>query len=112
MTYKRPEFKTVTIASGESTSEPIYVWDRVLANVRIPATFDGTAITVVAGTSPTDTFKPLYADDAEVSIDVAGDRIVAFVGEEAAAVASCVWIKLVSNQTEQGDRELVVTLKG
>lgn len=111
MGYNKPETRTATIASGATTSDAIDLGDYTLAALHLPAAFTGTAITVTTAPTLTGTYQALYADASAVSLAVAASRTVAPVGDEADAIASVRFIKLVSGSAELAARTITLTLK-
>jgi hypothetical protein len=104
--------KTVTIASGGTTSEAIRMDNYAFAGLILPGTLTSTACTFTVSDTATGTFVPL-ADGAgnHISITVAASHAIAITGTAAEALAMWAYVKLVFGSAEGGARQVVCCLK-
>lgn len=110
--YKRPETRSVTIASGGTTSDVIPVQDYVITGVIIPAAITSTTLTFTACATKDGTFMPVYDSDGnQVSLAVAASRAIGLSGAEADALAPFQWIRVVMGSAELAARTLSLALK-
>lgn len=100
--------RTVTIASGGTTSEAFDVSGELLAGIICPAEFDGTTITFTASDEPAGTFLACYATDGTaISVTTAASRHVLL---EPQTFAGARFIKLVAGTAQTGDTEVTLVL--
>jgi hypothetical protein len=112
MAYKKPTSRTITVASGGTTSAAFGVGDYIIAGLQTPSALTSTAITFTGSTEPSGTFVPVYDSDGnQVSLSVSTSRGVGLSGSESDAVAAWPWLKLVCGSTELGDRSFIFSLK-
>lgn len=97
---------TLTIASGQTTSDAIDLGSMGLVGFLMPSAFTGTSITFTGAFSDSDTYTALYnADNNAFSITVAVDRYYMlnpadFIGTR--------FVKFVSGSSEGAERTLKV----
>lgn len=104
----RASSTTVTIASGQTTSQAIDVGEWLIAGIRTPAALTGTTMTFTGATKEAGTYLAIR-DSAGTAISVtvsADDHIVI----EPQTFAGVQWIKLVSGSSEAADREITLVL--
>lgn len=100
----------VTIPSGQTTSAAFRLGGHRIGAIRTPAALTGTALTFTTSDSEAGTYLPVWTDSAAVSLVVAASRHIAMGVDEANAIASCDWLKIVSGSTEAADRILSVVI--
>jgi hypothetical protein len=107
-----PKIKTVTVASGQQTSNAFNVGAGVVSGLLLPSSLTSTAITFTAADSQDGTYKAVYDSDGnQVSFTVAASRAVGAAGSEIDALAPFEWFKLVCGSAEGGDRTIQVIVK-
>lgn len=100
---------TVTIASGQTTSEAFRAGAYSRVSLQFPAAFTGATVTFEAAQHQTDTFVAL---PATVVMVVAASTIVPAADFATLhGLAAVEWLKIVSASAEAADRTIVVHLK-
>lgn len=112
MTYKRPETRTLTIASGASTSNVVDLGDYAVAGIYLSAaltsaTFGFEAALTLAGT--TQTVKDSEGNTLSVASAAAG--AVGLSGAEADALAPWRFVRLKTASNEDAARTIYLVLK-
>lgn len=101
--------ETVSIASGQQTSDAVDTRGMVLVGVRMPAAFTGTALTFVSGESFAGTYQDVYnSAGTALSATVAASRTVIFNPTDLAGLQ---FIKLKSGSAEGADRTITLILR-
>lgn len=112
MSYKKPETRTVSIASGGTTSDMIPLGDYMLAGIITPSALTSTAITFTASDTKDGTFVAVYDSDGnQVSLTAAASRAIGLSGAEADALAPFQFVKVVCGTAEAAARTLTLCLK-
>lgn len=110
--YKRPETRTVTIASGATTSGVVGIGDYTIAGVHLTAALTGATIGFTAAPTSGGSYQTVKDSEGNaVSIASSAAGAVGLSGAEADAVAPWQWIKVVSASAEGADRTLTLVLK-
>lgn len=101
---------SMSIANGAQSSSAIDLKGFVLAGIKLPAVFTGTALTFEVSDAIDGTFQPLYdASNALVSMTVAQGRWYAV---DPANFQGVQFLKIKSGSAEGGARTLTVSLRG
>ena len=102
--------ENVNIANNDNTSSSCALVPNTLVGLRLPATFNGTAVTFLAGTDAraAATFSQLYVGGAALSVTVAAGKQIALNPSDFAGVIA---VKLVSNANESGAREIALVFR-
>lgn len=112
MGYVRPFTKSVTIASGGTTSEALPTSVGTILGFRTPATLTSTAVTFTGCATATGTFVPVYDSEGnQVSVTVTTSRGYTLSGSDADAILGHPFIKMVFGSAEGGDRSISVTIR-
>lgn len=110
--YKRPEIRTLTIASGQTDSEKISVGDYTVMGVFLDAALTGATCSFKAAPRRGDTFRAVKDSDGNtVSFASNAAAAIGLSGSECDAVAPWQWIQVVSASAEGADRTIVLVLK-
>lgn len=110
--YKRPETRTVTIASGETTSSVVGIGDYTIAGVHLGAALTGATIGFAAAPTSGGSFQTVKDSDGNtISLASNAAGALGLSGAEADALAPWQWIKIVSASAEAADRTITLALK-
>ena len=112
MGYIPPFTKSITIASGGTTSEAIPTYHGTILGFRTPAALTSTAITFTGSATATGTFVPIYDSEGnQVSVTVTTSRGYTLSGSDADAILGHPFIKFVGGSAEGADRSISVTIR-
>ena len=113
MASQRVKHAVIDISSSATTSEVIDLGSNQLFAIHLPAAFTGTALSFTVAPEVGGTYQALYDDAGDaISITVAQGTTVGLTGANAACLAACRFIKLVSNDDEAADRTVKLILGG
>lgn len=100
-------YPTATIAVGQTASEVVDLSGAELAGVFLPATFDGTTLTIQAAPAADGTFVTVQSAGADYTITTAASKYAPV--ENLAVTAGLQFIKIVAG-TAQSTTDTVLTL--
>lgn len=113
MASQRVKEALIDVSASATVSSIIDLGSNQLFAVHLPAAFTGTALSFTVAPQVDGTYQALYDDAGNaISITVAQGRTVGITGANAASLAACRFIKLVSNDTEVADRTIKLILGG
>lgn len=106
--------KTVTIASGATTSDAFDAQGYPSWGIILPSTYDGTALAIHVSDTLDGTYQALYDSDGNaISLVVAASRSIGLTGVDAQAVAAFRFFKLVAGTSQStSDTVITIVLKG
>lgn len=85
------------IANGASQTGPLDMHDRVITTIIVPSVWTAANITLLASSTQTGTFSPVYdAAGTELTISAAASRVVVIAPD---ATRGLKWVKLRSGTT-------------
>lgn len=105
-------YTPVTIASGQTTSDPIDLAGTDLCGIEFPAAMTGTTLKVQMASSFNGTYKTVQKDEVgggDYTITVTAGKYVPLIN--LAITAGLRFIKLVSGSTEAADRTIVIAAR-
>jgi hypothetical protein len=109
---RKPVVRTISIASGQTTSAEEDIQDYMVAGLITPSALTSTTITFQASNASGGTFVDVYDSDGnQVSLAVAASRAIGLSGAEADALAPFKWIKVVCGSAEGAARTIQLILK-
>ena len=112
MGYNKPRTMPATIPSGETTTGVIALLDGVMVGIQTPGTMTSTAFTFKTSGSPAGDYEDLYDSEGnQVSVAIAATRSYTLTTSEADAIAPWPYAKVVGDQAEGAERELVIVKK-
>lgn len=110
--YRKPTSRTVTILSGQTTSDVFEVGDYTLMGIILDAANTGATATFQACATRTGTFRAVSDSDGNVvTFATNAAAAIGLSGAELDALAPFQFFKIVSAGAEGADRTLTVVLK-
>lgn len=102
----------IDISADDDLSAAVDLGDNRLFALHLPAAFTGTAISFTVAPTVDGTYQALYDDAGNaISLTVAQGETIGITGANAAALAACRFVKLVSNDNEAADRTIYLLLR-
>ena len=102
----------IDISADDDLSSVIDLGDNRLFALHLPAAFTSTTITFVVAPTVDGTYQALYDDAGNaISLTVAQGETIGITGTNAAALAACRFVKLVTGSSEIADRTIKVLLR-
>lgn len=103
-TVKSDVSASVIIAAAGDTSLEVDIYGTTLVGLELPATFEGTSLSILASRTAGGTYKTVYIGGADLAIAVAANKFVKF--DNLHTLVGLRFIKLKSNNTVAADRTI------
>lgn len=113
MASQRVKDAVIDISASLTTSSVVDLGSNRIFALHIPAAFTGTAVSFEVAPEVDGTYQALYdGGGSEISLTVSQGETIGITGTNAAALAACRFIKIVSDDNEVADRTIRVLLVG
>jgi hypothetical protein len=105
--------KDLTIAQSGTTSGAFNFGGFTKLAIQFPAAMTGATVSFVASNKEDGTYVAVHESGTPGAVSVAAtpSTVMGVVGDEAAALAPCKWLKIVSASAEAAARSLIVYME-